>query len=182
MANLCTCHQHQEDPPLLGSKIWRKKKSHHQPRIGSGGVHLNLSLFWVGNRGKIKVPPPFFFSLRKISPELTSAPILLHFFCMWVDATVWLMMGVGPHLVSQPMNPGHWSRACWTSPPLHGTGPWFCVVLFWLRKFRSELTSTANLPLFICELLPQHGHWQWCKSVLKNWTLVPKAERAELNH
>ena len=31
---------------------------------------------------------------------------------------------------------------------------------FWLRKIDRELTSVAHLPLFVCELPPQHGHWQ----------------------
>ena len=34
----------------------------------------------------------------------------------------------------------------------------FCLLL--LRKICPELTSAANLPLFVCEPLPQHGHQQ----------------------
>ena len=32
------------------------------------------------------------------------------------------------------------------------------VFLFLLRKIHPELTFAANLPLFICEPPPQHGH------------------------
>ena len=31
---------------------------------------------------------------------------------------------------------------------------------FFLRKICPELTSAANLPLFVCGLPPQHGQWQ----------------------
>ena len=32
------------------------------------------------------------------------------------------------------------------------------LVVYLLRKISPELTSAANLPLFVCEPLLQHGH------------------------
>ena len=47
-----------------------------------------------------------FFLLRKISPELTSVPIFLYVI-QGTPATAWLdKQCVGPHLGSEPMNPG----------------------------------------------------------------------------
>ena len=34
------------------------------------------------------------------------------------------------------------------------------LFFFLLRKIHPELTSVANLPLLVCESLPQRGHWQ----------------------
>ena len=39
--------------------------------------------------------------------------------------------------------------------------------LFLLRKSHPELTSAANLPLFVCEPPPQHGQWQMNGVVLR---------------
>ena len=36
----------------------------------------------------------------------------------------------------------------------------FNLFFFLLRKICPELTSTANLPLFVCEPPPHYGHWQ----------------------
>ena len=37
---------------------------------------------------------------------------------------------------------------------------YFLLFFFLLRKIHPELTSTANLPLFVCGQPPQRGHWQ----------------------
>ena len=73
----------------------------------------------VSHAGLCAVPPTcqayshfFFFFLRKISPELTSVPILLHFIC-GMPTTAWLAKRC--HVCTLDPNwwtPGHRSRTC----------------------------------------------------------------------
>ena len=51
--------------------------------IHLASVRLRLVNYMMGT-----TTPEFFFSVRKIDPELTSMPILLYF--MWDAATAWL--------------------------------------------------------------------------------------------
>ena len=64
----------------------------------------------------------FTFLLRKISPELTSVPIFLHFICGWLKQHGWEMVLV-PHLGSEPANPGRWSGAYRTHLLCNEVGP-----------------------------------------------------------
>ena len=51
-----------------------------------------------------------FFLLRKTSPELTPVLIFLYFIC-GTPAMAWLdKWCVGPHLGSEPANPGLWKQ------------------------------------------------------------------------
>ena len=58
----------------------------------------------------------------------------------------------------------------------------FCV-FFWflLRKIRPELTSVANLPHFLCELLPQQGHLQTSGVGLRPGTVPGPPKWSALN-
>ena len=90
------------------------------------------------------------------------------------------------------------SNTIWPISPRKGTQIWrvsyfspsptflffqeLFFVLFSLRKTHPELTSVPDFLYFVCELLPQHSHWQLVQ--VRAWELNQghRAECARLNH